>query len=191
MAFKISLCHIFTLVVLPLDILLYAEAFKLYNPFYTHHTLFYKRSSPPTRQQCVLVVPSPGFNLPAAQEGGGDQSPLLPSPSMGEPGMIRAQSACGDIGATGSCILYMEISTIQVFSLSQESISPLSGPNGAISWITCGINSTGWTPSYATVSDIVTADLASALQQDNSPFQACNRYLDIIEKYAAQFEGIV
>lgn len=55
--------------------------------------------------------------------------------------------------------------------------------------MTCGINSTGWTPSYATVSDIITADLSSALKQGNSPFQACNSVLNIIEKYSTQFKG--
>jgi len=53
--------------------------------------------------------------------------------------------------------------------------------------MTCGINSTGWTPSYATVQDIITADLSSVLAQGNTPFEACNDYLDIIEKYSAQF----
>ncbi|KAF8520467.1 glycoside hydrolase family 23 protein, partial [Hysterangium stoloniferum] len=66
-------------------------------------------------------------------------------------------------------------------------ITPRSGPNGAIGWLTCGINSTGWTPSFATVEDIITADLSSALAQGNSQFDACDQYLDIIEKYAAQF----
>lgn len=56
--------------------------------------------------------------------------------------------------------------------------------------MTCGLNSSGWTPSYATVSDIITADLSSALGQGDSPFEACNDYLDIIEKYSAQFKGI-
>ncbi|KAF8497645.1 hypothetical protein JB92DRAFT_2986892 [Gautieria morchelliformis] len=148
-------------VVLTLHIL-YADAFnlKLHNRSHFQF-LFQKRSTAPRPQQCVL---------PSSIRGGtGDQSPLLPGPSRGAPGTIQAQSACGDIGA-------------------KETISPLSGPNGAISWMTCGINSTGWTPSYASVSDIITADLTSALNQGGSPFQACSSVLSIIEKYSAQFQ---
>ncbi|GJJ06350.1 hypothetical protein Clacol_000541 [Clathrus columnatus] len=139
----------------------------------------FKRSAvQPTPKQCVLVTPlaapvfqvSPGGGGTGGSQSGnnGNQSPPLPGPSETEPGTIRAQSACGPIGAT-------------------EMIMPLSGPNGASSWLTCGINSTGWTPSYATVQDIITVDLSFVLSEGNSPFQACNQYLDIIEKYATQF----
>jgi len=125
-------------------------------------------------KQCVLVPPPPTFDLtpPSSSpaDGSDDQSPLLPSPSRGQAGTIRAQSACGDIGAS-------------------VTITPISGPNGAISWLTCGINSTsGWTPSFASVQDIITADLASVLSKGNTPFARCNDYLDIIETYAAQYE---
>jgi len=162
----------FFFVVLTLHILYAdADAFKMYKGPSHFHTFFQKRSGTQP-QQCVLVTPSIGVSLPSTAGGNGDQSPLLPGPSRSAPGTIQAQSACGDIGAT-------------------DNISPLSGPNGAISWMTCGINSTGWTPSYATVSDIIAADLTSALNQGNSPFQACSSVLSIIEKYSAQYKGIV
>lgn len=132
----------------------------------------FKRAVQPAPKQCALVAP-PVFQLsPVSQSGGGDsnndQSSPLPGPSEAEPGTIRAQSACGATGAT-------------------ETIMPLSGPNGASPWLTCGINSTGWTASFATVQDVVIVDLAFVLSEGNSPFQACNQYLNIMEKYATQF----
>lgn len=63
----------------------------------------FKRAVQPTPKQCALVAPPPVFKIsPGGQNGGGsDQSPPLPGPSETEPGTIRAQSACGAIGATG------------------------------------------------------------------------------------------
>lgn len=170
--------------------ILHTDAFKMYQPSALIKSFVQKRSTP-VHQQCVLVRSSSGFSVPAAAGGNGDQSPLLPGPSRGDPGTIQAQSACGDIGATGLCLRDTLGYAAPSCNLSLETISPLSGPNGAISWMTCGINSTGWTPSFATVSDIITADLSSALQESSSPFQACNSFLSIIEKYSAQFKGTV
>ncbi|KIJ49608.1 glycoside hydrolase family 23 protein [Sphaerobolus stellatus SS14] len=143
----------------------------------TFTTLFqlHKRTAQKVRpKQCILVEPPPLFPLPSPNSGSDsddDQSPLLPSPSesQSQSGTIRAQSVCGDIGAT-------------------ETITTTSGPNGDIGWLTCGINGTGWKPSYASVQDIITADLSSVLAKGNTPFEACNTYLDIINKYAAQYQ---
>ncbi|KAF8578695.1 glycoside hydrolase family 23 protein [Ramaria rubella] len=148
-----------------------SDAFNLNLPYNRRHfhALFQKRSAQPQQQQCILVLPSPVLSIPTSSGSDGDQAPLLPGPSRGEAGTIQAQSACGDIGAT-------------------ETISPVAGPNGAISFMTCFLNTSGWVPSFATVSDVITADLSSVLVQGNSPFEACNDYLDIIEKYSVQFK---
>jgi len=146
------------------------EAFKFQLIRRGHlHSLLGRRSNKPN--QCVLVNPIPRLDIPGSSGdgGSGDQSPFLPGPSRGAAGTVQAQSACGNIGATAT-------------------VSPLSGPNGSGSWLTCGLNSTGWKPSFATVSDIITADLSSVLDHGNSPFEACHDYLDIIEKYSAQFK---
>lgn len=154
----------------------------------------FKRAVQPAPKQCALVYPPSVFQVPpVSQSGGGssnDQSPPLPGPSEAEPGTIRAQSACGATGATGTFVSSVSVSRIVVEDLDVlETIMPLSGPNGASPWLTCGINSTGWTASFATVQDVVIVDLAFVLSEGNSPFQACNQYLDIMERYAAQFNG--
>lgn len=91
--------------------LVFVDAFEFWHRD-TISSLFpvRKRAVSAHRQQCILVAPPPLFNIPSSNpgtaSGDGDQSPLLPSPSRGEAGTIRAQSACGDIGASGMWIRF-------------------------------------------------------------------------------------
>ncbi|PCH36436.1 glycoside hydrolase family 23 protein [Wolfiporia cocos MD-104 SS10] len=88
----------------------------------------------------------------------------LPSPILG---LIDVESTCGPIGAT-------------------RDVTPTSGPNGNIDWLNCGVSDGGWSPPYVTLKDIITQDLASALQIPGSPFTACAPYVALFELYAGQ-----
>lgn len=66
---------------------------------------------------------------------------------------------------------------------SSESITAISGPNGNIDWLNCGITDGGWNPPFVKISDIVTVDLPTAVKEPNSPFKACSAYISIFEKY--------
>ncbi|KAH9858742.1 lysozyme-like domain-containing protein [Lenzites betulinus] len=75
-------------------------------------------------------------------------------------GLIKAvSSSCGSSGAT-------------------KDITKTTGPNGSIDWLNCGVKDGGWNPPHVTVDDIVSVDLAKALQSSNTPFKACSAFID-------------
>jgi hypothetical protein len=51
----------------------------------------------------------------------------------------------------------------------------------------CGINDGGWRPPKITVDEIVFEDLSSAVEDHNSPFHACTKFVPIFNKYGDQF----
>ncbi|TDL26236.1 glycoside hydrolase family 23 protein [Rickenella mellea] len=91
------------------------------------------------------------------------------TPAGSNSGLINVVSKCGNIGAT-------------------KKVTATSGPNGNIDWLNCGINSGGWNPPVLGVKDIVVVELSTAIQQSGSPFKPCEPYLDLFNKYAAQFK---
>ena len=68
-------------------------------------------------------------------------------------------------------------------------VTPVSGPNGNIDWLNCGVNAGGWQPPYVTVQDLITKDLATAIQAPDSPFKACTPFVEMFEQYANEFGG--
>lgn len=47
-------------------------------------------------------------------------------------------------------------------------------------WLNCGINdANGWTPPDVKLKDILVMSLDEALEEENSPFQACKPYLSM------------
>lgn len=62
-----------------------------------------------------------------------------------------------------------------------------AGPNGSLEWLNCGINDAGWNPQQMTMDDIISSDLAWAVQQDNSPFKACKEYVWAFTQYGEQY----
>ncbi|KDQ21417.1 glycoside hydrolase family 23 protein [Botryobasidium botryosum FD-172 SS1] len=128
-------------------------------------------------KQCRLVL---GSNNSQGAPQGPSQGPSpsqpthapQPQPTQTGPsnGVIHVASpgACAGIGAT-------------------INVTTTTGPNGAIDWLNCGVDSDGWNPAYVTVDDIVTKDLATVLAQDNSAFAPCAPYLDLFNKYSKQY----
>ncbi|KAJ6594139.1 lysozyme-like domain-containing protein [Mycena capillaripes] len=66
-------------------------------------------------------------------------------------------------------------------------VTSTTGPNGDIDWLNCGLTGSGWNPPNLHVSDIIAADLKTALKDPNSPFKACSPYVDYFYQYADQF----
>lgn len=63
-----------------------------------------------------------------------------------------------------------------------------SGPNGAEAWLNCGVDTDGgWNPPPIQVSDLIYVDLADALNENGTPFTACEPYLDIFNQAASDF----
>ncbi|OCH89780.1 hypothetical protein OBBRIDRAFT_793932 [Obba rivulosa] len=83
-------------------------------------------------------------------------------------GVINVASTCGPIGATSD-------------------VTATSGPNGNIDWLNCGVTGNGWTPQQVTVTDLVVVDLADALDDPNTPFKACEPYLDLFQQAGDQY----
>ncbi|KAL0068796.1 hypothetical protein AAF712_004125 [Marasmius tenuissimus] len=83
-------------------------------------------------------------------------------------GLLNVASTCGDVGATAD-------------------ITNESGPNGALSWINCGVDGSGWRPQFVQVSDLKVVDLSHALEDPNSPFKACGPYIDKFVQYGNEF----
>lgn len=82
--------------------------------------------------------------------------------------VINVQSACGPTGAT-------------------PNVTPISGPNGNIDWLNCGVGDGGWRPPFVTANDIIAKDLDAALLEPGSPFTACSAYVATFKKYATKY----
>ncbi|EKM54504.1 glycoside hydrolase family 23 protein [Phanerochaete carnosa HHB-10118-sp] len=68
-----------------------------------------------------------------------------------------------------------------------EQITATAGPNGAESWLNCGIQGAGWNPPPMQVSDVVSKDLNDALSEPNSPFANCEPYVSYFYQYGGQY----
>ncbi|KAL0956375.1 hypothetical protein HGRIS_002523 [Hohenbuehelia grisea] len=91
------------------------------------------------------------------------------TPSLSDANVLKVESnKCGPIGAT-------------------KKTTAVSGPNGNIDWLNCGLESGGWNPQYVRIEDIVTVPLDDALKSPSSPFKACKDFVPIFDKYGAQF----
>ncbi|KAJ7282986.1 lysozyme-like protein [Mycena rebaudengoi] len=113
---------------------------------------------------------------PAQQQNNGSKDkPNTDKPNTDKPitggnnGLISVGDGhCGNPGATSQ-------------------ITPTTGPNGAMYWLTCGIEAGGWNPPHVTVDELKVVDLTEALKSGDSPFKACAPYVGMFYKYAGQF----
>ncbi|KAN0090923.1 glycoside hydrolase family 23 protein [Tylopilus felleus] len=94
-------------------------------------------------------------------------SSLLGGPIGGLVSIISAGS-CGPSGAT-------------------TEITALSGPNGNIDFLNCGLTSGGWTPPLLHITDIVTVKLSQVAYNPGSAFSPCQDFVPIFEKYGQQY----
>ncbi|KAH0827542.1 glycoside hydrolase family 23 protein [Lanmaoa asiatica] len=85
-------------------------------------------------------------------------------------GLVKVVSAgsCGPSGAT-------------------TQITALSGPNGNIDFLNCGLTSGGWTPPLIHVNDIVSVELSQVAYNPGSAFSACKEFVPLFEKYGWQY----
>ncbi|KAK1235598.1 hypothetical protein PQX77_001191 [Marasmius sp. AFHP31] len=115
---------------------------------------------------CVLSTPgqtSTSVTTPTSSDNTGKASSVsVGGTSIG--GLLNVASTCGDVGATAD-------------------VTNESGPNGALSWINCGVDGSGWRPQFVQVSDLKVVDLSHALEDPNSPFKACGPYIDKFVQY--------
>jgi len=66
---------------------------------------------------------------------------------------------------------------------ASTNVTKISGPNGSIDWINCGITGSGWTPARVEIEQLVTVSLASAR---NTAFVPCSdNIIATFEKYGA------
>ncbi|KAG0706157.1 glycoside hydrolase family 23 protein [Suillus ampliporus] len=117
---------------------------------------------PPTPTRTLPPAPPPVPQPPTYNNGSGNNN------SGGGLVQVISSNGCGSSGAT-------------------KEVTALSGPNGHIDFLTCGINNGGWTPPLIKIEDIVTADLSAVAYQDGSAFTNCKDYVPIFEKYGSQY----
>lgn len=83
------------------------------------------------------------------------------------------------------CIVTLSYN-FSILTSASADITATSGPNGAITWLNCGLDGSGWNPPYIQVSDLISADLGQSISTGNSPFNACSDYVDMFYQYAEQ-----
>lgn len=65
--------------------------------------------------------------------------------------------------------------------------SPTGGPNGAESWLDCGVDTpSGWSPPPITLDNLIYKDLSTVLNQPNNPFNACKPYLWMFQQLSGE-----
>ena len=65
----------------------------------------------------------------------------------------------------------------------------LSGPNGNIDFLNCGLTSGGWTPPLIYITGIVTVELSQVAYNSGSAFSACKDFVPLFDKYGRQYGG--
>ncbi|TFY81348.1 hypothetical protein EWM64_g2658 [Hericium alpestre] len=89
--------------------------------------------------------------------------------AAGAVSLISVQSSCpAPIGAT-------------------PDVTALTGPNGHIDWLNCGVDGAGWNPPMVKVSDLVAIDLSKAVEDAASPFKECSEFVPLFEQYGDQY----
>jgi len=63
----------------------------------------------------------------------------------------------------------------------------LSGPNGHIDFLNCGVEGGGWAPPYLSISDLAYMSLDDALKDPNSPYHACGEFIGLFNQYGGEF----
>jgi hypothetical protein len=53
--------------------------------------------------------------------------------------------------------------------------------------LNCGIDDSGWRPPHIRVQDLVFKDLDSALASPGTPFQACQQFVTLFNRYGGEF----
>lgn len=117
-------------------------------------------------------APTPPATSPAPQpptsDNGSSNNNSGGGPTQGFVKVISS-NGCGSSGAT-------------------TEITALSGPNGHIDFLTCGINEGGWNPPLLKIENIVTADLSGVAYRDGSAFANCKDFVPTFEKYGNQYQ---
>ncbi|KAG1775381.1 glycoside hydrolase family 23 protein [Suillus placidus] len=117
------------------------------------------------------LAPTPPATSPAPQPPTSDNGPTSNN-SGGGPvdGVVKVISSksCGSSGAT-------------------KEITALSGPNGHIDFLTCGINESGWNPPLIKIESIVTVDLSAVAYRADSAFANCKDFISTFEKYGSRY----
>jgi len=128
--------------------------------------------APPARNRCRHRDSKPSPQPKSKNTGGSSSKSSSSGGNAGPPkqnnGIIHVQSNCGDPRATART-------------------TRLSGPNGHIDWLNCGIENGGWRPPNLHVNDLVVVSLSEAIQKPGSPFMACARFFTFFNRYGNQF----
>ncbi|EIM82890.1 lysozyme-like protein [Stereum hirsutum FP-91666 SS1] len=134
----------------------------------------------------VASTPSSSWVDPAPSSSWVDPAPsstwVAPTSSSVAPVIMAAATPVA--GAVAGLISV--VSNTCGASGATTDITATSGPNGAITWLNCGLDGSGWNPPYIQVSDLISADLGQSISTGNSPFNACSDYVDMFYQYAEQ-----
>jgi len=124
---------------------------------------------------------------------GGQPAKAAPSPSQsgnndGNKDKSVAGNVVSEVGNAVSGLINVKSDSGQCGKVGAvKDISSKAGPNGALDWLTCGLNDKGWQPPYVTIDDIVSVDLNEAIKSKDSPFKPCSSYIWAFEQYGKQF----
>ncbi|KAI9572139.1 glycoside hydrolase family 23 protein [Boletus coccyginus] len=138
------------------------------------------RSKPTTS-----VVSTPVDTLPNAPVTASTPATLRPTPSAASAllaagpigGLVNVVSAgsCGPSGATSMIINHL------------LQITALSGPNGNIDFLNCGLTSGGWTPPLILINGIISVKPSQVAYNPGSAFSACKDFVSLFEEYGRQY----
>jgi len=115
--------------------------------------------------------------------------PFSPTPprTMAQPRLTTVKSSMSSPIAVPSVQLVRPSPFSPLLShIVPEQITTVSGPNGNIYWLNCGLTSGGWKPPHVEISDLIFVPLTTSIKSPSSPFKACKPYISYFEKYGQQ-----
>ncbi|EJD52390.1 lysozyme-like protein [Auricularia subglabra TFB-10046 SS5] len=107
---------------------------------------------------------------------------LVPTETDPEPTATPTSAPAPGGGGSSAGVLQSDWKCDGMSSGATTEIGTTSGPNGDEDWLNCGLESGGWSPPPLTIDEIVRVDLEDALKDPDSPYHACENYLDIFNK---------
>jgi len=129
----------------------------------TKSTIRRKTCTPPLFGNKTTFDPSTKASHPTSASKSAQKSPSTSSNHL-----ISVKSDCGPIGAT-------------------QKTTHLSGPNGSIDWLNCGLTSGGWNPPHVEMKDLVVVPLQAAVDSGKGPFMVCRNYIHLFERYGQKY----
>ncbi|KAF8135671.1 glycoside hydrolase family 23 protein [Boletus edulis] len=158
-----------------------ARELETFSPVSRGHTKTYgsvvSSTLLPVAPTSVFPSVDPLPNSPATTS-----TPVTPQPMSSPAGGLLAAHT----GPMGGLVRVVSAGSCGP-SRATTQVTALSGPNGDIDFLNCGLTSGGWTPPLLHMNSIVSVELSQVAFSPESAFSPCRDFVLFFERYGRQY----